>query len=165
MKDIIIVSPHPDDFLIGCYELVEKYPVKNVVFLTQYNKQADAATEYFGIAPIFTFSRFLPRFLYELGPEVIFSPSLKDQPLHPLHQEATWLVKLWGKNKKVLVVEYTVHKVGELFLVKNWEKKRELLDRFFPTESSLWKHEWKYFLYEGWSIEAINSQTIISLFK
>jgi len=152
MKDTIIISPHPDDFLIGCYELVEKYPVKNILFLSKYNKQADTAAEYFGTVPIFTFSQFLQRFLYELNPEIIFSPSLKDQPLHPLHREATWLVKLWAKDRNVLVVEYTIHKVGELFLVENWKKKRELLDCFFPTEKSLWENEWKYFLYEGWSI-------------
>lgn len=149
---IVIVSPHCDDELIGCYEIIEKNKDNPPVILyigdppKERREEAIKLREYTGIT-IQMFVNCIPPVF--LNPSTtLYFPSPDE--IHPLH-------RMWGVQGEsylrngLNVIFYTIDmNVKYIHEVENPNDKEELLNKIYPSQSDLWKYEKKYILFEGY---------------
>ena len=155
-KEIVIIAPHPDDEIIGTWEIIQKE--KPIIIYSgntpqDRRKEASKLKEHVDIkAQLFQMS--IPSSF--INPNVtIYCPD----PISEINPEH----RMWGMMGESLsrqgidVIFYSTNmNVPYIHEVKEPEKKEELLNKLYPSQSSLWKYEKKYILYEGrckWIIE------------
>jgi len=150
MKKYVIFSPHADDELIGCYTLFQKKLVETVIYIEGDEKRMKESirfckamkVDYIFIEDIVYFASTViadPNLTYLV-------PSLNER--HPLHNLVSICVKNWAKK-----VGYYSTEMNDKFIVEltdeNKKGKQKLLNKYYPSQRSLWKYEWKFFIYEG----------------
>jgi len=141
-KDVIILAPHVDDELIGCYRVLTEGRVSDVFYffdLTDERKdEARAVAEYFGFT-----AHFPHEFERDIDPvKIIYAPNISDY--HPHHKKINYLAKGLTNKKRY----YSIDMNRDIELVSH-ERKRELLHRFYPSQASLLNSNDKYFLFES----------------
>jgi len=146
----IVVAPHPDDELIGCFLMIKRGLVDGVAYADLSNeaewKAAVSLCEDLGLE-FYT----VDEFLRDRPPlRVLFLPSPKER--HPLHKRCYYLFSDYPCWVKVTYV--TEMSEGVILLPPDLrEEKRGMLDRYYPMKSDLWLYEHKYFLFEGYTVE------------
>lgn len=159
-KKHIIIAPHGDDEIIGCYEILIRHEVDLVVFPT--NNQA-AIKESVDSQKRFGFNVNLFSNLSDLqswadlakkNGGLLFLPD----PIHEYHPEH----RKWGGLGRHLrgdIVYYTTNmNAPYMHECKHAEGKRSALYQCYPEKSSLWEYDHKYFLFEGhttWDISPL----------
>jgi len=150
MKKCVIVAPHADDEIIGCYEVMTAKNVKihEILFGSREAlKEAVLKEEYLdismGMAEKVDFEKY-PSDLILLFPDPIYE-------FHPMH-------RMWGAvGEKLLrqgktVVFYSVNmQAPYIHEVKSPKAKRKYLNTLYPEKNSLWENDNKYFLFEGYT--------------
>jgi len=145
----VIIAPHPDDELIGCFTLIRARVVSKVYYIVgdkkrlakaqKLGKKMEFETKTITLTELFTNKIELEK------NEICLIPDIRDK--HPLH-------------KRVSILGRRIHPVGYYTVDMNtdyiWElpeklrkEKKRFLDKFYPDQKSLWKNDWKYFLFEG----------------
>jgi hypothetical protein len=145
MKKYVIVAPHADDEIIGCYELLLTGLVDSVIFgNSQACEEAILSSEHFGfnikclddietdITKIFLF----PDPTYELHPEHRRLGSIGEELLR-----AGQAVVFYTTN---MLAPY-IHEVTQPLI------KRKCLGTLYPKKNALWVYDYKYFLFEGYT--------------
>lgn len=145
----IIIAPHADDEVIGCFDVLMSKTVTTVLYgnekeLDQSAKSANA---------------------FKFNPEV-FDPELLRSKAHPqmmlffpdpnyeLHPDH----KMFGN----LGIEYNRQGLNVVFYVTNMlapyiferkdpEKKMAFLNNVYHWKKDLWQYDYKYFLFEGYA--------------
>jgi hypothetical protein len=169
-KKNIIISPHPDDEIIGCFSLIKQGSVKGVIYIdpdyTRFELAQIAGKEMGFLVAELKFKD-LPNLLearaYDfMTPDVAYVysylglggsqltywvPDVADN--HLLHK-AVNLTGRMSSNKLLgyYSVDMNTGYVRELSDEMKKEK-REMLEKYYPDQISLWKNNWKYFLFEG----------------
>lgn len=161
-KHIIIVAPHADDEIIGCYEVIQKAFLTEVsVHLLFPNEKHVNEQKFYEEKSCL----FPPQCSWVLGKEYcnyyLESYSVIDSKdnqlffpdpvceIHPEHR------KYGHEGEKLLrqganVYFYSVNMQAPYIReVKNPEGKKEMLNRIYPEKADLWKYDYKYFLFEG----------------
>ena len=146
MKKYIIVAPHADDEVIGCYELLASGLVKTVMFPTRQSmEEAIPSSEHFG---------FDIKSTEFIGTVLQNSIYLFPDPTYELHPEHR---RLGSIGEELLragqdVIFYTtnmlspyIHEVTDMFA------KRSCLNTLYPKKADLWAYDHKYFLFEGYT--------------
>jgi len=149
---IVIISPHCDDELVGCFEVIEKNPDNAPVILYVGNppqerrEEAIKLREHTGIT-MQMFCNSIPPIFMNLSTVFYFPDPVNE--IHPLH-------RLWGSQGENMlrnglnVTFYTTNmNVPYLHEVENSQKKEELLNKMYPSQKTLWEYEKKYILFEG----------------
>ncbi len=156
-RETVIVSPHPDDELIGCYSIFKKAKeineTINVVYTNEMDKERREETlklkEYFSVRQFFVNNIDIPPLLLNKS-NIIYVPDHINE-YHSAHRMA-------GINGEKLarqgynVVYYSIQKnVPYIFELNNKQikEKEEILDYVYSSQKSLWKYEKKYILFEG----------------
>lgn len=148
----IIIAPHPDDEIIGAYSLIKKGLIDHVIYL-------DATPERYGYARLvgkelgFTvelsdyrcLTKILSRNLNDLE-TIYLVPDISDK--HLLHKATNCIARLSGCKLGYYSVDMSASFIKELSK-SDQEEKREVLNRFYLDQKSLWENDWKYFLFEG----------------
>lgn len=153
--ELVIVSPHPDDEIIGCFSVLENNSDKrcNIVYTTDienYRKEeAIKLRQYYNnIRQFFTTQQEVPPVL-RLKEFTFYFPDPYTE-FHPDHK----FVGIEGEKmarQGFDVIFYTVQKsVPYVHLISNISKKEWLLDEVYGSQSSLWQYEKKYILFEGY---------------
>jgi len=152
MKDIVIVAPHPDDEIIGCYEVLTKKDVKPIII---YSGDIDASRREQVLklkehidCKIQLFQMTIPQTF--LSMENIFYLPDPIYETHPKHREWGFLgenLARNGFNVRFYSVNMTAPYIHE---TKEPDKKEELLNKVYPDQKSLWEYEKKYVLFEGY---------------
>jgi len=144
----IIIAPHADDELIGCFTKIWTNEIHEVVYVETTNErkvEAHKFCDYFNIR-----GRFLHgdlRHLLNLPPKyTYYIPSPEDG--HPLHSLVYYLMFHEYSNLVVYSTYMNDYFVKDL---KESQYKLVLLNRFYPSQKSLWEFDHKYFLFEGYA--------------
>ena len=166
----VIFAPHVDDEVIGCSEVILDNNFKDIqvvyIFpeeesrLSEGKAMVDYVSEklnktievdYFPIEKnvIYTLDDIMT-YVNNDEDKVLFFPTEQDK--HPDHV----LVGSWGTTlaqfTNIPIVFYTTRmNVKWCRRAKYPKKKRELLN-FYASQKSLWKNDYKYFLFEGYCV-------------
>ena len=150
MNKVIIVAPHLDDEVIGCYQILKTGDVYAVLYGNKNISDMEStkiSTKHFDFLAgdvkrdLGKYSKMGLKFYF---PDPYFE-------FHPDHRR-------WGAvGEKLLregenVIFYStnmnapyIHEVADPL------EKRDCLDTLYPDKKSLWKYDHKYFLFEGYT--------------
>ena len=145
----VIIAPHPDDELIGCFTLFDKGLVEKVIYIQsgkERGREARLLGLGFNVATEFvTLEEFTDKFKFDKEKHYLV-PCLQDN--HFLHR----VVNVISKLRQYQIGYYTTQMNTEFTrpLVDNVaERKRKMLNKYYPDQRSLWEYDHKYFLFEG----------------
>lgn len=145
----IIIAPHPDDEIIGCYSLIKKGWIDTVLYIDP-SPSRFALAQKAGGALLFTVGLLEFRQLYaylEKNPEHTYLvPDVTDN--HPLHKAINLVGRMAGVKLGYYTTDMNTGYVKELSMA-DMQDKRLVLNKYYPDQSSLWENDWKYFLFEG----------------
>jgi hypothetical protein len=155
-NDIVIISPHPDDEIIGCYSILKEYKDKtiNVVYTTNIDnerrKDASKLREYFDVRQFFV-NYDIPPVLKEKCNIFFFPEPFVD--CHPDHRKAGLIGETMARDGYD-VIFYTIQKnVPYIFELNNDDikEKEKILNNIYESQRSLWEYEKKYIFFEGYT--------------
>ncbi len=160
---IIIIAPHPDDEIIGCYSLLKSRGIHRIIYI-------DASTERLGYANLlgdefgFKVNKMdfsdLGGYLSKLDDDVlVLVPDNTDR--HPLHKAINAIAKMSYCRLGYYSIDMKSSFDRELSK-SDQQEKRAMLNKYYPDQSSLWESNWKYFLFEGVVIDATFTTTTSS---
>jgi len=146
-KKYIIIAPHADDEIIGCWTLFDSGLVDTVIFGEDVlTTEVEASKNFFGYNALWIQSY---QFDYSTDKIYLFPDPVYE--LHPYHRA------LGHRGEELLragkeVVFYTTNMLTPyIFEVPRAENKHYALNTLYPQKSKLWKYEHKYFLFEGYN--------------
>jgi hypothetical protein len=150
MGESIIVAPHPDDEIIGCYEILKKE--KCIIIYsgeTELKRREEAMKlkEYCESVSIQLFLNNIPPSM--LKKENTFYFPNPETEIHPLHRQYGNMGEMLARSGENVTFYTTTMNVPWIHEVKDWEEKEKLLNNVYPSQKSLWEWEKKYILFEG----------------
>jgi hypothetical protein len=151
-SDIIIIAPHYDDEIIGCWEVISNPIIKPIVIYMQDDeerkKESLKLKTHIENIQVQLFQKSIPNMFLNPNNVLYFPDPIFE--FHPDHRK-------WGaEGEKLLrqglnVVFYNVNmQAPYIHEVKDIKGKKRLLEKVYPSQKSLWKYEYKYFLWEGY---------------
>jgi hypothetical protein len=150
-NDYVIVAPHPDDELIGNYELIVYKKINPIIVYTS-DIDPDRKQECLSLPNYVEvkgqlFCKEVPTNL--LTPNVtIFFPDPVSE-IHPEHRRCGSRGEELARHGVNVIFYSTNMNVPYLHEVKDFKQKRHLLEKVYPSQKNLWKTENKYFLFEA----------------
>ena len=153
-KDTIIVAPHPDDEIIGCFEIIEKtIELGGNTFVlyandTELPEWALNGENPLNISPIT--KEYMNLYLEIFNPEEVMflfpDPIYEFHPQHRKYGHIGEKMLRRGNN----VVFYNINMQAPYIReVRAPDRKREILNLYYPKKADLWEYDHKYFLFEG----------------
>jgi len=148
----IIVSPHCDDELIGCYEVLAKQEPTIIVYtdvetLAKRREEALTLKDHFTVTAQF-FHKSIPQSFIDNKESVFYFPD-PIYETHPMHRKYGAIGEEMARSGKE-VIFYSVNMqapyIHELVIP---EDKKELMDQIYPSQKDLWSMDNRYFLFEG----------------
>jgi len=148
-KDIIIIAPHADDEIIGCYEVLLTKRVGHVCFPTQKAiEEAQTSASLFGFVPMRIED--LPKMVTPGDARYTFFAPDHNHDYHPEHrrlgQWAEFQLVRNGFDTYLYNVRMNAPYIRE---VKSPEDKQRALNTAYPDKADLWAYDHRFFLFEG----------------
>lgn len=141
-KNIVILAPHVDDEVIGCYRLLEAGRVSDVFYfydLTNARKEeALRVADYFGFTAHFESSDFPTD-------KIFYVPNIADQ--HPHHKELNIYSRSLSCQKRYYSIDMNVK--FDVLPVHVMASKLAVLHEFYPSQRKLFDKDDKYHLFES----------------
>jgi len=155
-KKLLIVSPHADDELINCFTILSN--TRNLIIHIGYDTSELDSVRKLESLSLMKFFKNIEEYYYFCDLsffndsdrlrqyEIFYFPD----PVYEKH----FLHRYWGVvGEKLLrtgynVVFYSID-APYIFKLKEWEKKKELLDSVYPSQKSLWELDRKFYYFEG----------------
>lgn len=157
----ILISPHPDDELIGAFSLIKRGLVDTVLYIDP-SPSRFALAQKTGEALSFTVGllefRQLCAYLEKNPSHTYLVPDILDN--HLLHKAVNCVGRLSGCKLGYYSTDMNTGYVKELSAEVKKEKLLAL-NKFYPDQLSLWKYDWKYFLFEGVVYDAPTAPTTL----
>jgi hypothetical protein len=148
----VIVAPHCDDELIGCYEIIIKKEPTAIVFTGEMSRERQEEAlklreEYENLSWYF-FNPEVPPGLIDKENTYYFPDPIYE--IHPLHRYTGSLGEILLRRHK-LNVKFYVTRMNAPYIheVPDSIKKKELLDKIYPSQKSLWEMDHGLYLFEG----------------
>lgn len=154
-KEIIIISPHADDELIGNYEILMKKDSKikiiyDASITEERSKETQKITDVFSnVTHLFTLTvyGFTKMFYCSHSSLYLFPDPINE--IHPLHRQWGSFGESLLRNGWPVCFYSTNMNVPWLREVQNPGNKEDILNHIYPSQKSLWEYEKKYILFEG----------------
>ena len=149
IKGHVIVAPHPDDEIIGNFDVIKnKKPC--IIYMGDIdNKRRQEALNLKKYTDIG-----VQLFLNSVPNDFINKETILYFPdpyfeTHYFHR-AVGLMGEQIARQGFNVIFYNITMTAPYMKeVKDWEEKRDLLNKVYPSQKSLWEYEHKYFMFEG----------------
>jgi hypothetical protein len=149
--EVIIIAPHFDDELIGCYEILTNPIIKPIIIYMQDDierkQEALSLKKYLDNIQVQLFQKSIPTMF--LNPSNILYFPDHSYEIHPEHRK-------WGAVgedylRQGLNIHFYSTNMNAPYIheVKEFKQKRHLLEKVYPGQKNLWKYDHKYFLFEG----------------
>lgn len=147
----VIVSCHPDDEIIGCFEVIDN-PENKPILLYMGNPPQERREEALNLKKelgiqITMFCNAVPPVFLNPSHILYFPDPIYET--HPFH-------RMWGAQGEnylrqgLNVVFYNTNMTAPyIHEVKKIKEKETLLDLIYPSQKDLWKYEKKYIIFEG----------------
>lgn len=145
----VIIAPHPDDEIIGCFEVLK---IADCIVYDGSTPQ-DRRQESMNLRDHMPNIK-MQMFNHSIPPMVMQKENTFYMPIfsehHPLHRKWGFAGDQMARNGFDIVF-YTTQ-MDTLFIheVENPQEKEELLNKVYPSQKSLWEYEKKYVLFEGY---------------
>jgi hypothetical protein len=145
----LIVSPHPDDEIIGCSEVLKEGSIIIYDGDTLAARREEAMRLKDEIPTVQLFLRNIPSNLLNKEMTYYFPDPIHET--HPLHRHWGMLGEGLARGKYDVVFYSVIMNVPYIHELSETDMKRkeELLDKIYPSQKSLWEREKKYILFEG----------------
>jgi len=149
LSNHIIVAPHPDDEIIGCFEILKKYKTLVIYGANAEKERREEAMKLKEFVDIKAqlFLESIPNPFINNKTTLYFPDPIYE--VHPDHRR-------WGIIGESIarlgfnVIFYSVNmQAPYIHEVKKSKEKEKLLQDVYPSQSDLWKYEKKYVLFEG----------------
>jgi hypothetical protein len=160
-KNIVIVSPHPDDEIIGCFEVVSNY--KTFILYdestTQFRlNEAMNLKDKFDIFAAVA-SNIVPPMWLEMKNLVLFFPDPVYET-HPLHRQWGYVGEQMAREGRNVIFYNTIMNAPYIHEVPNFEEKKDAL-RVFKSQQNMWSFDHRYFLFEGYNSWKFNLSEVL----
>lgn len=150
-SEIVIISPHFDDEIIGLYEVITNPIVKPIIIYLQDDEErkqeALKLKTFIDNIQVQLFQKSIPTMFLNQS-NVLYFPDPTTE-FHPDHRK-------WGAvgedylRQGLNVVFYSINmETPYIHQVRDFKDKRHLLEKVYPSQKSLWKFEHKFFIWEG----------------
>jgi hypothetical protein len=146
----VVLAPHCDDEVIGCWSLLASSQVTDVCYfyeLTEVrkNEALKVAAKFGFTAHFLNAGEPLPFVDYESS--LLVLPSIRDT--HFQHQTINRLYRTAAKNRLFYSVDLDAAKTKRVFAPKDRAQKLKALNDFYPSEAALWHNNASYYLFEN----------------
>lgn len=149
----VIIAPHPDDEIIGCWEQIRN-PANNVVIIYSGNTHADRRETVLELKKqlnhikIQLFQNSVPPTFMSKMNKFFFPDPIYET--HPKHREWGMQGEMYARAGFNVTFYSTIMNAPYIHEVNNPEDKKYLLNKVYPDQKSLWEYDHKYFLFEGY---------------
>lgn len=150
-KAVVIVAPHPDDEIIGCFEIVSNFKTMIIYDAeTPHERRMEALNlkNKFNIA-MQVFMKSVPPPWLSIDTSFLFPDPIYE--VHPLHRHWGQIGESLARNGKNVIFYNTIMNAPYIHELRNPEEKRRMLDEYYKSQSDLWMLDHKYFLFEGYN--------------
>jgi len=151
MAEIIIVAPHPDDEIIGCYEVLkaEKKPIIIYGGETESDRREEIKNvkKFFDIK-VQMFQNSMPGNLLQKENKFYFPDPSNE--VHPEHRAYGFQGEGMARSGLDVTFYTTLMNVPYIHEVADPKDKKMLLESCYPSQADLWAYDHKYFLFEGY---------------
>ena len=147
-----IIAPHPDDEIIGCYEIINN-PDNSIAIMypgeIEQIRQEEALSlrKHRENVSVQMFQNSIPLPILT-EPNITFYFPEPVNEIHPDHRAWGFVGEGMARQGKDVIFYSTLMNVPYIHDVKD-SGKEELLDLIYPSQKSLWKYEKKFILFEG----------------
>jgi hypothetical protein len=149
MGEAVIVAPHPDDEIIGCWEILN---TRKCIIIYSGMTDAKRREEVSNLrsntnVSVQLFLNTIPQTFFNKGTTFYFPDPINE--VHPLHRQAGAMGESMARSGEDVIFYSTLMNVPYIHEVKTPNEKEELLNRIYPSQKSLWEYEKKFILFEG----------------
>ena len=149
----VIYAPHPDDEIIGCYEVLKKAPNIIIIYGADTDsKRREEALKLKDQVENLTVQLFLNSVpMSMMNKDHIFYFPDPVYETHPKHREYGMIGESFARNGFDVTFYNTTMNAPYIHEVGLPSLKNQLLDEIYPSQKDMWKYDHKYFLFEGYS--------------
>lgn len=148
-KGHIIIAPHPDDEIIGNFEiLIKEKPI--IIYtgdISQKRREEAIKLKEFTNISVQLFLNSIPAPFLNKNTVLYFPDPVYE--IHPKHREWGNIGEQYLRDGLNVIFYNTNMNSPYIHEVEKWKDKEELLNKVYPNEKSLWEYEKKYILFEG----------------
>ena len=154
-SNILIVAPHPDDEIIGCFEILEMSNIQNKKVFIIYMEDVEEKRKEAALKLRETYSCVKAQFFQKSIPLTFINPNTTILVPDPFYEINPFHRAIGNEGERLVragfdVIFYSTNMTGPyIHEVKEWKTKRDLLNKIYKSEKKLWEYEHKYYLYEG----------------
>ena len=152
--EFIIVAPHPDDEVIGCYSILMNKEISPIIIYTENisNSRREEALnlkKFISNIKVQLFQKTIPGYLLSDYNTYYFPDPYFE--VHPAHRAIGAVGEAIMRESHYNVIFYNVNmQAPYIFEVPKPFDKKSMLNKVYPSQKSLWKNEAKYYLFEGY---------------
>lgn len=151
--NFIIIAPHPDDEIIGVYEVLENSDNGITIIYgsdaqKERREEAVKLREHFKNIKVQLFQTTIPQpFLQRTNKFFFPDPHFE---VHPDHRQWGFLGEQLARQGFDVIFYSVIMNAPYIHRLDDKAKEKEkLLDKIYPSQKDLWKYDKKYVLFEG----------------
>ena len=148
----VIIAPHPDDEVIGCYEVLRREEEIIIIYSADSDpkrrKEAMRLKEFVDGIKVQMFQNSIPMAMVNSDHKFYFPDPVYET--HPKHREMGMTGELYARSGIDVTFYNTIMNAPYIHEGKDVIGKEYVLDEVYRSQSDMWKFEKKYILFEGY---------------